>query len=81
MVVFVDLDQDVLDNSRSALSFPTKLNVVAPVADQADTPISPAPSISSNGSEADDAVFPNRTQNLPAHPNRNAFSAALTCYP
>jgi hypothetical protein len=81
MVVFVDLDQDILDNDRSALSYPTKVNVVAPVADQADIPISPAPSISSHNSGHGGGIFPVKTQNLPAHPNWNAFSAALSCYP
>ncbi|KAJ5814766.1 hypothetical protein N7474_006543 [Penicillium riverlandense] len=81
MVVFVDLDQDILDNDRSALSYPTKVNVVAPVADQADIPISPAPSISSRNSGQEDGILPDKTQNLPAHPNWNAFSAALSCYP
>ncbi|KAJ6171215.1 hypothetical protein N7470_000282 [Penicillium chermesinum] len=74
MVVFVDLEHDALTDHPGPTPvkpFPPTL-MVAP-ATASDFPPSPT---SSN--EDQDA---SRTQDAPCNPNRNAFSAALSCYP
>lgn len=81
MVVFVDLDRDdnanantyALEHHRSALPlekpFPPKLMVAS--VHTADSTEFQQPSMSS------ERLSPRKEEN----PNRNAFSAALSCYP
>lgn len=88
MVVFVDLDQDAFQHPGSALPlekpFPPKLRV-APVATSEPAEFPPSPTSSDGGQDTNLDVH---TANLipgqnpaPQNPNRNAFSAALSCYP
>lgn len=66
MVVFVDLDDAFPDGSALLEKpFPSMVDPIA--SDPAELPTSP--------------TSPNETTNEILHPNRNGFSAALSCYP
>lgn len=85
MVVFVDLDRDdsFSENHHhgSALflekPFPTKL-AVAPIATTDSSEVLASPPSSDDDRDADAATF---QASGDENPNRNAFSAALSCYP
>ncbi|KAJ5570503.1 uncharacterized protein N7459_009933 [Penicillium hispanicum] len=79
MVVFVDLERDAFtEHPASALSlekpFPPKLSVAPCSPVEADFPPSPTTS-------DDDHDVHTSVSLAPENPNRNAFSAALSCYP
>lgn len=87
MVVFVDLDRDDSFSEHhhhgSALSlekpFPTRLTVTPIKTTDSSEFLTSAPS-SDDDRDADAATFlPNKASG--ENPNRNAFSAALSCYP
>lgn len=87
MVLFVDLDRDDSFSKHhrhgSALSsekpFPTKLTV-APLVTAASSELPASPPSSDDDRDADAATsLPNKASG--ENPNRNAFSAALSCYP
>ena len=86
MVVFVDLDRDDSFSEHhhhdgSALSlenpFPTKLTV-APIATADSSDLLASPPSSDDDRDADAATS---QASGGENPNRNAFSAALSCYP
>jgi hypothetical protein len=88
MVVFVDLDRDDSfsehQHHASALSlekpFPPKLTV-APIAITESSDLLPSPASFDEDREADSAdALANKSTEV-ENPNRNAFSAALSCYP
>ncbi|CEO59956.1 hypothetical protein PMG11_04604 [Penicillium brasilianum] len=88
MVVFVDLDRDDSfsehQHHASALSlekpFPPKLTV-APIAITESSELLPSPTSFDEDREADSTdPLANKATEL-ENPNRNAFSAALSCYP
>lgn len=85
MVVFVDLDRDALPQhhgSRLPLDkFPAKLSMGATTHSTANAePSDYSPACTSPAPLSDDRIDAHepRTQE---YPNRNAFSAALSCYP
>lgn len=75
MVVFVDLDNAFEHHTFSPEKpFPHKLMAPVAAADSSEFPPSPT---SSDDERADAAG----REGVPDNPNRNAFSAALSCYP
>ncbi|KAJ5168075.1 uncharacterized protein N7482_003669 [Penicillium canariense] len=84
MVVFVDLDSDAFSaHHGSALPlgkpFPPKL-MVTPIA-TASAELLPSPTSSDDGCDALPIVRLSGKASGAENPNRNAFSAALSCYP
>jgi hypothetical protein len=88
MVVFVDLDRDDSFSEHhhhgSAPSlekpFPPKLTV-APIVTAKSAELLPSPTSSEDDREVDSAIsLPNQAPDVD-NPNRNSFSAALSCYP
>lgn len=88
MVVFVDLDRDDSFSEHhhhgSALSlekpFPPKLTV-APIATTESSELLPSPTSSDEDRDTVSAdPLANKASEV-ENPNRNAFSAALSCYP
>ncbi|KAJ5659593.1 hypothetical protein N7507_006044 [Penicillium longicatenatum] len=85
MVVFVDLDQDAFTeySGSTGKPFPSKLTVT-PIATAASADFSPSPTSSDEDRTRNrDAGVPSTSTTVedPVNPNRNAFSAALSCYP
>ncbi|KAJ5679665.1 hypothetical protein N7462_007909 [Penicillium macrosclerotiorum] len=78
MVVFVDLDRDAFSEHHTSFSlekpFPPKL-IVAPIVSAESAELAPSPT--SSDDERDSQRPVSHGENL----NRNAFSAALSCYP
>lgn len=88
MVVFVDLDRDDSFSEHhhhgSALSlekpFPPKLTV-APIETTESAELVPSPTSSDDDRDPDPAIsLPSKVSDV-ENPNRNSFSAALSCYP
>ncbi|KAJ5638087.1 hypothetical protein N7490_007966 [Penicillium lividum] len=86
MVVFVDLDQDAFTQHPGSIplgnSLPSKLTALASATATATASADFPPPTSSDDIHTDHANIPssNITEE-PENPNRNAFSAALSCYP
>lgn len=88
MVVFVDLDRDDSFSEHhhhgSALSlekpFPAKLTV-APIPTAESSELLPSPTSSDDDRDADPVMSLENKASDVENPNRNAFSAALSCYP
>lgn len=88
MVVFVDLDRDGSFSEHHhhgpALTlekpFPPKLTAT-PIATAESSELLPSPTSSDDDRDADAAIFPPNKASCADNPNRNAFSAALSCYP
>lgn len=85
-MVFVDLDQDAFTeySGSAGKPFPSKLTVapIATAAASADFLPSPTSSDEDRDRNRDaDVLTTSNTVEDPVNPNRNAFSAALSCYP
>lgn len=86
MVVFVDLDQDAFTeySGSAGKPCPSKLTV-APIATAvASADFLPSPTSSDEDRDRNRAAdIPSTSTSVedPVNPNRNAFSAALSCYP
>ncbi|KAJ5810012.1 uncharacterized protein N7503_002230 [Penicillium pulvis] len=86
MVVFVDLDQDAFTeySGSAGKPFPSKLTVAPIATAAASADFLPSPTSSDEdrdrSRDADVSTTPNTVED-PVNPNRNAFSAALSCYP
>jgi len=87
MVVFVDLDQDAFteySGGSAGKPFPSKLTVAPIATAAASAEFLPSPTSPDEDRDRNceaDIPSTSTTDEDPVNPNRNAFSAALSCYP